>query len=163
MQTLVTPICIPGSDRFYLNIEDMIGYKPVFFIKWCWMILTPGICAVSCAEDTQSHTLTALSSVKACESISSLLIIKMRFTNETWFSVCCREFSCFSWLSTNRWSTTMCTPTLTGVMVSAGSWLRPPWSASLWGLSGWSGRPLAPSPRYRHTLELVTYFTRVQH
>lgn len=25
----------------------MIGYKPVFFIKWCWMILTPGICAVS--------------------------------------------------------------------------------------------------------------------
>uniref|UniRef100_A0A7N6A2E3 Transporter n=1 Tax=Anabas testudineus TaxID=64144 RepID=A0A7N6A2E3_ANATE len=32
-----------GSDRFYLNIEDMIGYKPVFFIKWCWMILTPGI------------------------------------------------------------------------------------------------------------------------
>uniref|UniRef100_A0A8C2WQH2 Transporter n=1 Tax=Cyclopterus lumpus TaxID=8103 RepID=A0A8C2WQH2_CYCLU len=41
-------ICIGwvyGSDRFYLNIEDMIGYKPVFFIKWCWMILTPGICA----------------------------------------------------------------------------------------------------------------------
>lgn len=30
-----------------MNIEDMIGYKPVFFIKWCWMILTPGICAVS--------------------------------------------------------------------------------------------------------------------
>ena len=39
--------CLPGSDRFYSNIEDMIGYKPVFFIKWCWMILTPGICAVS--------------------------------------------------------------------------------------------------------------------
>uniref|UniRef100_G3NW86 Transporter n=1 Tax=Gasterosteus aculeatus aculeatus TaxID=481459 RepID=G3NW86_GASAC len=41
-------ICIGwvyGSDRFYLNIEDMIGYKPVYFIKWCWMILTPGICA----------------------------------------------------------------------------------------------------------------------
>uniref|UniRef100_A0AAV2M467 Sodium-and chloride-dependent GABA transporter 3 n=1 Tax=Knipowitschia caucasica TaxID=637954 RepID=A0AAV2M467_KNICA len=41
-------ICIGwvyGSDRFYLNIEDMIGYKPIFFIKWCWMFLTPGICA----------------------------------------------------------------------------------------------------------------------
>uniref|UniRef100_A0A8C9W099 Transporter n=1 Tax=Scleropages formosus TaxID=113540 RepID=A0A8C9W099_SCLFO len=41
-------ICIGwvyGSDKFYRNIEDMIGYKPVFFIKWCWMILTPGICA----------------------------------------------------------------------------------------------------------------------
>lgn len=41
-----------GSDRFYMNIEDMIGYKPVFFIKWCWMILTPGICAVSLTEQT---------------------------------------------------------------------------------------------------------------
>uniref|UniRef100_A0A8C5H974 Transporter n=1 Tax=Gouania willdenowi TaxID=441366 RepID=A0A8C5H974_GOUWI len=41
-------ICIGwvyGSDRFLLNIEDMIGYKPIFFIKWCWMFLTPGICA----------------------------------------------------------------------------------------------------------------------
>uniref|UniRef100_A0AAY4CPS6 Transporter n=1 Tax=Denticeps clupeoides TaxID=299321 RepID=A0AAY4CPS6_9TELE len=40
-------ICIGwiyGSDRFYQNIEDMIGYKPIFFIKWCWKILTPGIC-----------------------------------------------------------------------------------------------------------------------
>lgn len=43
----VTLVCVLGSDRFYRNIEDMIGYKPVFFIKWCWMILTPGICAVS--------------------------------------------------------------------------------------------------------------------
>ncbi|XP_016525880.1 sodium- and chloride-dependent GABA transporter 3 [Poecilia formosa] len=41
-------ICIGwvyGGDRFYLNIEDMIGYKPFVLIKWCWMILTPGICA----------------------------------------------------------------------------------------------------------------------
>uniref|UniRef100_A0A8C1RXB9 Transporter n=1 Tax=Cyprinus carpio TaxID=7962 RepID=A0A8C1RXB9_CYPCA len=41
-------ICIGwiyGSDRFYLNIEDMIGYKPIFFIKWCWKYFTPGICA----------------------------------------------------------------------------------------------------------------------
>uniref|UniRef100_A0A8D2N0T2 Transporter n=1 Tax=Zonotrichia albicollis TaxID=44394 RepID=A0A8D2N0T2_ZONAL len=34
-----------GSNRFYENIEDMIGYKPVSLIKWCWMVLTPGICA----------------------------------------------------------------------------------------------------------------------
>uniref|UniRef100_A0A672SD67 Transporter n=1 Tax=Sinocyclocheilus grahami TaxID=75366 RepID=A0A672SD67_SINGR len=33
------------SDRFYSNIEDMIGYKPIFFIKWCWKYFTPGICA----------------------------------------------------------------------------------------------------------------------
>lgn len=36
-----------GSNRFYDNIEDMIGYKPLTLIKWCWMVLTPGICAVS--------------------------------------------------------------------------------------------------------------------
>ncbi|MED6288910.1 hypothetical protein CHARACLAT_031019, partial [Characodon lateralis] len=46
MQKLLSETCLlAGGDRFYLNIEDMIGYKPFFFIKWCWMILTPGICA----------------------------------------------------------------------------------------------------------------------
>uniref|UniRef100_A0A8C5H6J0 Transporter n=1 Tax=Gouania willdenowi TaxID=441366 RepID=A0A8C5H6J0_GOUWI len=42
-------ICIGwvyGSDRFLLNIEDMIGYKPIFFIKWCWMFLTPVNCVL---------------------------------------------------------------------------------------------------------------------
>lgn len=41
-------ICIGwvyGSDRFYDNIEDMIGYRPFVLIKWCWMLFTPGICA----------------------------------------------------------------------------------------------------------------------
>lgn len=47
-------ICTTGGDRFYMNIEDMIGYKPIFFIKWCWMILTPGICAVSLTQCIKS-------------------------------------------------------------------------------------------------------------
>ncbi|XP_072454589.1 sodium- and chloride-dependent GABA transporter 3 isoform X2 [Notamacropus eugenii] len=34
-----------GSNRFYDNIEDMIGYKPLSLIKWCWKVVTPGICA----------------------------------------------------------------------------------------------------------------------
>uniref|UniRef100_UPI00358F8689 sodium- and chloride-dependent GABA transporter 3-like isoform X1 n=2 Tax=Myxine glutinosa TaxID=7769 RepID=UPI00358F8689 len=34
-----------GGDRFYDNIEDMIGYRPFPLIKWCWMFITPGICA----------------------------------------------------------------------------------------------------------------------
>uniref|UniRef100_A0A8C9DV44 Solute carrier family 6 member 11 n=1 Tax=Prolemur simus TaxID=1328070 RepID=A0A8C9DV44_PROSS len=34
-----------GDNRFYDNIEDMIGYRPLSLIKWCWKVVTPGICA----------------------------------------------------------------------------------------------------------------------
>ncbi|KAF7236845.1 Sodium- and chloride-dependent betaine transporter [Varanus komodoensis] len=33
-----------GADRFYDNIEDMIGYRPWPLIKYCWLFLTPGMC-----------------------------------------------------------------------------------------------------------------------
>ncbi|XP_067110346.1 solute carrier family 6 member 11a isoform X1 [Osmerus mordax] len=33
-----------GADRFCDNIEDMIGYKPSAFLKYCWMYITPTIC-----------------------------------------------------------------------------------------------------------------------
>lgn len=36
----------PGADRFYDNIEDMIGYKPFPVLKYCWMFITPLICWV---------------------------------------------------------------------------------------------------------------------
>lgn len=37
----------PGADRFYDNIEDMIGYRPGPYIKYCWLFLTPATCIVS--------------------------------------------------------------------------------------------------------------------
>ncbi|XP_055018175.1 sodium- and chloride-dependent GABA transporter 2-like [Boleophthalmus pectinirostris] len=40
-------ICIGwvyGADRFYDNIEDMIGYRPLPFIKYCLKFVTPVIC-----------------------------------------------------------------------------------------------------------------------
>uniref|UniRef100_A0A8D0H2R2 Transporter n=1 Tax=Sphenodon punctatus TaxID=8508 RepID=A0A8D0H2R2_SPHPU len=33
-----------GADRFFDNVEDMIGYRPWPLIKWCWLIFTPGVC-----------------------------------------------------------------------------------------------------------------------
>lgn len=40
-------ICIGwvyGADRFYDNIEDMIGYRPWPLVKISWLFLTPGLC-----------------------------------------------------------------------------------------------------------------------
>ncbi|XP_034528832.1 sodium- and chloride-dependent GABA transporter 2-like [Notolabrus celidotus] len=36
---------IYGAERFYDNIKDMIGYKPLSLIKYCWMYGTPAICS----------------------------------------------------------------------------------------------------------------------
>ncbi|KAG8546643.1 hypothetical protein GDO81_030150 [Engystomops pustulosus] len=33
-----------GADRFYDNIEDMIGYRPWPIVKFCWLIATPAVC-----------------------------------------------------------------------------------------------------------------------
>ncbi|XP_043944399.1 sodium- and chloride-dependent GABA transporter 2-like [Protopterus annectens] len=33
-----------GADRFYDNIEDMIGYRPLPIIKYCWLFFTPAVC-----------------------------------------------------------------------------------------------------------------------
>ncbi|XP_065264824.1 sodium- and chloride-dependent betaine transporter-like [Emys orbicularis] len=33
-----------GADRFYDNIEDMIGYRPWPLIKMCWQVVTLGVC-----------------------------------------------------------------------------------------------------------------------
>ncbi|XP_067855734.1 sodium- and chloride-dependent GABA transporter 2-like [Heptranchias perlo] len=33
-----------GADRFYDNIEEMIGYRPSSYMKWCWLIFTPVVC-----------------------------------------------------------------------------------------------------------------------
>lgn len=45
----------PGADRFYDNIEDMIGYRPGPYIKYCWLFLTPATCIVSINKLVEKH------------------------------------------------------------------------------------------------------------
>uniref|UniRef100_A0A3Q2FQK7 Transporter n=1 Tax=Cyprinodon variegatus TaxID=28743 RepID=A0A3Q2FQK7_CYPVA len=33
-----------GTDRFYDNITEMIGYRPFPFMKYCWRYITPLVC-----------------------------------------------------------------------------------------------------------------------
>lgn len=40
----------PGADRFYDNIEDMIGYRPGPYIKCCWLFFSPATCIVSLSK-----------------------------------------------------------------------------------------------------------------
>ncbi|XP_027002279.1 solute carrier family 6 member 22, tandem duplicate 1 [Tachysurus fulvidraco] len=47
---ILQSVCIGwvyGADRLYDNIEDMIGYKPLVLIKYCWRYLTPLFCAAT--------------------------------------------------------------------------------------------------------------------
>ncbi|KAM9467461.1 sodium- and chloride-dependent GABA transporter 2-like [Clarias gariepinus] len=40
-----------GADRFFDNIEDMIGYSPMPVLKYCWLFITPFICAATLLYD----------------------------------------------------------------------------------------------------------------
>ncbi|XP_053506065.1 sodium- and chloride-dependent GABA transporter 2 isoform X2 [Ictalurus furcatus] len=40
-----------GADRFFDNIEDMIGYPPWSVLKYCWLFITPFICGATLLYD----------------------------------------------------------------------------------------------------------------
>lgn len=45
--TVCLPLTLAGSDNFYDGIEDMIGYRPGPWMKYCWAVVTPLLCIVS--------------------------------------------------------------------------------------------------------------------
>ncbi|KAM7378277.1 hypothetical protein PAMA_013260 [Pampus argenteus] len=40
-----------GVDRFFYNIQDMIGYQPFPVLKYCWLFFTPLICVLTILGD----------------------------------------------------------------------------------------------------------------
>ncbi|XP_058273602.1 sodium- and chloride-dependent GABA transporter 2-like isoform X2 [Hemibagrus wyckioides] len=40
-----------GADRYFENIEDMIGYRPLSVLKYCWLFITPLICGATLLYD----------------------------------------------------------------------------------------------------------------
>ena len=49
--------CFPsGADHLYDNIEDMIGYRPLPLIKYCWKYITPVVCSVSNSLMVSNHS-----------------------------------------------------------------------------------------------------------
>ncbi|XP_054480685.1 sodium- and chloride-dependent GABA transporter 2-like [Anoplopoma fimbria] len=45
-----------GADRFYDNIEDMIGYPPFPVLKYCWLFITPLICGITLLYELADST-----------------------------------------------------------------------------------------------------------
>ncbi|XP_049891741.1 sodium- and chloride-dependent betaine transporter-like isoform X3 [Epinephelus moara] len=51
-----------GADRFYDNIEDMIGYKPFPVLKYCWLFITLLLCWLFYTFSV--HTLSSICRAK---------------------------------------------------------------------------------------------------
>lgn len=64
---LVLTLSGSGADRFYDNVEDMIGYRPWPLVKISWLFLTPGLCLV------RTHCSFSLLSVEDLGSGGSFL------------------------------------------------------------------------------------------
>ncbi|KAG9340018.1 hypothetical protein JZ751_022129, partial [Albula glossodonta] len=62
-----------GADRFYDNIEDMIGYRLFPMLKYCWLLVTPFCCFAGVALRVLNVFPTKVSFLVLC--MRSLLML----------------------------------------------------------------------------------------
>uniref|UniRef100_A0A3Q2FQI5 Transporter n=1 Tax=Cyprinodon variegatus TaxID=28743 RepID=A0A3Q2FQI5_CYPVA len=56
---ILQSVCIGwvyGAEQHYDNIQDMIGYRPWSFMKYCWKYFTPAICTFTFLFSVIKHT-----------------------------------------------------------------------------------------------------------
>lgn len=117
-------LCVfAGVDRFYDNIEDMIGYRPGPYIKYCWLFLSPATCIVSVNKVTEPKLTKAN--------------LQLRQSFFFFFHLSLRVHLPFPSSNILLLNTITSTCTHGGAMSLAGCSLSPPWSASH---SGWCTR-----------------------
>nr|XP_033781835.1 sodium- and chloride-dependent taurine transporter isoform X3 [Geotrypetes seraphini] len=52
----IADVAESGADKFYDAVEDMIGYRPIPWMKWCWTAVTPILCVASFIFSLVKHT-----------------------------------------------------------------------------------------------------------
>ncbi|TKS71365.1 Sodium- and chloride-dependent GABA transporter 3 [Collichthys lucidus] len=66
LRGITLPGAFHGAERFSDNIEDMIGYKPLSLMKYCWMYGTPLICSGTLAFLLLKYTPMRFNSYCIC-------------------------------------------------------------------------------------------------
>uniref|UniRef100_A0AAV2IZT8 Transporter n=1 Tax=Knipowitschia caucasica TaxID=637954 RepID=A0AAV2IZT8_KNICA len=66
-----------GADRFFHNIEDMVGYPPIPVFKYCWMFITPLICGITLLYNLEPESVHIYGEVlsPAYRRVGALLIL----------------------------------------------------------------------------------------
>lgn len=68
-----------GADRFYRNIEDMLGYQVFPVLKYCWLFITPIVCVVRFVFICiQSQSLQRCPNPGADDDFSTFLVLQLR-------------------------------------------------------------------------------------
>lgn len=65
----------PGADRFYRNIEDMLGYQVFPVLKYCWLFITPFVCMVRFFF--YQHTI-GVPTPGASDDFSTFVVLQLR-------------------------------------------------------------------------------------